>query len=227
MPELSPSLPDLTEHCAICGRTGSGKTWGALDMLSRRVGPAKVTKGRPFPWVIIDPKRSKDIARLPADKLGVRATILPDSGLYVVRPKLDGSEKQDVEDLLRRIFERKRCGLFMDEGHLHGVSPAVRMFMIAGRERYSPVMWLSQKAHQIDTFIWSQSTYFRSFALHGPNDQKRFYENFGFRYAEPERHYSYYYDGNQGETFYLKPASPIDESLARFNAMLTKRLNHI
>lgn len=227
MPELEPTFPALTEHVAIAGRTGSGKTWGALDMLSRRIGPHKVSRGRPFPWIIIDQKRSKDIARLPAEKLSVNAKILPDTGVHVVRPKLDGSEKGRVEDLLKRIFERKRCGLYMDEGHLHGLSPAMRMWLVAGREYYCPVMFCSQKASYIDPFIWSQATYFRCFALHGPHDRKRFYENFGFKYEDPDPHYSYYYDGNQGKSFYLAPASHIDETIERFNAQLVKRFTHI
>lgn len=227
MSELVPSFPALTEHVALAGRTGSGKTWGAMDMLSRRVGPQKVTKGRPFPWVIIDPKRDENLAKIPHEKLSVNAKILPDSGVHIVRPKLDGSQKQNVEDLLRRIFERKCCGVYMDEGHLHGLSPSIRMFLVAGRSRYCPVMWTSQRASQIDPFIWSQATYFRCFALHGPNDHKRFYENYGFKYEDPDKFYSYYYDGNQGQTFYLQPASSVDESLERFNAQLVKRFNHI
>lgn len=227
MSEAAPSFPDLTEHIAFAGRTGSGKTIGAIDMLSRRIQPTAVTKGRPFPWVIIDQKRDENLASLPHDRLGVSAKILPDTGLHIVRPKLDGSDKQDVEDLLRRIFERKRCGLFMDEGHLHGVSPAIRMFMVAGRARHCPVMWLSQRAAQIDPFIWSQCTYYRCYALQGPNDQRRFYENYGFKYEDPEKYYSYYYDGNLGRTFLLQPSSSIDVSRELFKATLLKRFHRI
>lgn len=227
MTEPVPTFPELTEHVAIAGRTGAGKTTGALDMLSRRIGPHKVSKGRPFPWVIIDHKRDDHLAKLPVEKLSLRAIALPDSGVHIVRPKFNGSDKQHLEDLLKRIFERKRCGLYIDEGHLLGLSPAIRQFMIAGRQRYCPVMWCSQRASDIDPFIWSQSTYFRCFALRGVNDQRRFRENYGFNYQEPEKHYSFYYDGNQGETFYLKPASPLDETLGRFNAQLLKRFNHI
>lgn len=225
--EPRPTFPELTEHIAIAGRTGSGKTWGAIDMLSRRIAPTKVSRGRPFPWVIIDPKRDENLAKIPHEKLGVRSRILPDSGIHLVRPKLDGSDKQDVEDLLDRIFERKVCGVYMDEGHLHGMSKAIRKFLVAGRARYCPVMWTSQRATDIDPFIWSQSTYFRCFALRGVNDMRRFNENYGFRYEDPDPFFSYYYDGTNGTTFYLKPASPIDESLARFNAMLVKRNIHI
>jgi hypothetical protein len=227
MSEPVPTFPKLTEHVAFAGRTGSGKTWGVMDMLSRRVGPTKVSKGRPFPWVIIDPKRDDNLVKIPHEKLSPTARILPDSGVHIVRPKLDGSQKQDVEDLLVRIFEKKVCGVYMDEGHLHGLSKAIRMFLVAGRARYCPVIWTSQRASQIDPFIWSQATYYRCFAIQGPNDHKRFYENFGFKYTEPDKYYSYYYDGELGETFYLKPASPIDETLERFNAQLVKRFNHI
>jgi hypothetical protein len=227
MSELVPSFPDLTEHVALAGRTGSGKTWGAIDMLSRRVAPNKMSKGRPFPWVIIDPKRDDNLVKIPHEKLSVNAKFLPDTGVHIVRPKLDGSQKQNVEELIRRIFERKCCGLYMDEGHLHGLSASIRMCLVAGRSRYVPVMWTSQRASQIDPFIWSQATYYRCFSLQGPNDHRRFYENFSFKYEEPEKFYSYYYDGNQGETFYLKPASSVDESLERFNAQLVKRFDHI
>lgn len=223
----TPTAPALTEHVAIAGRTGTGKTYGAIDMLSRRVGPSPVTRGRPFPWVIIDPKRDEQLARIPHEKLSPTARILPDSGVHIVRPKLDGSQKQDVEELLIRIFERKRCGIYMDEGHLHGLSKSIRMFLVAGRSRYCPVMWISQRASQIDPFIWSQSTYYRCYALQGPNDHRRFYENYGFKYEDPETYHSYYYDGNLGKTFYLAPASPIDESLQRFNAQLVKRFTPI
>ena len=220
-----PTFPALSEHVAIAGRTGTGKTWGAMDMLEQRL----FLRGQPFPWLVIDSKRDSTLKKMNAvfEPLDVKSKFLPDKGVHIIRPKINGEDRGALEDLLVRAFKKKKMGVYVDEGHLLGKSPALRMFLVAGRSQNSPVMWTSQRASDIDTFIWSQSTYFRCFALHGPNDHKRFHENYGFKYLEPERFHSWYYDGNQGQTFQLGPSRPIDEVLEGFKAKLLKRFVHI
>jgi type IV secretory pathway VirB4 component len=53
-------FPDNTQHMALAGRTGSGKTYAALEMLS-------VRDMDEMPWVIIDHKRDENIKALPAE----------------------------------------------------------------------------------------------------------------------------------------------------------------
>lgn len=227
MSTTSPTFPELSHHVAIAGTTGSGKTWRELDMLSRRLAPTRATGGKPFAWIVIDPKWDSTLGKMPFEKLSPRAKFLPDSGVHIIRPNRMGKDKADTEDLLMRAFKKKKIGVLMDEGHIYGPSPAIRQFLIGGRSQLSPVMYGSQRASDIDPFIWSQATYFCCGALRGPNDHRRFHENYGFKYQDPAKFHSWYFDGEQNDTYLLEPASPIDESIDRFNAQLLKRWNHI
>lgn len=216
---MRPTFPGLDQHIAIAGMPGSGKTVAAIDMLSRRLT---------IPWLIVDHKQDETLARLPSDRLAVDARILPDRpGLYHVKPKWGGDEAEKLEDLLERIFRRNgdkptRFGVYVDEGHLMGKSPMVQKIMVAGRSKIMPLMWISQRAQQIDPFIWSQSTFYRAFRLQTPNDRKRFNENFLEQYYEPDRFHSHYFDGVRGAQFYLAPASPIETSINRIDSAFAK-----
>ena len=214
MPTL-PNFPSASEHIAIAGMTGSGKTWGALDMLAHRDMEGQA-------WIVIDHKGEPDLKKLPAEKLKVNPLILPKRGLFIVRPKPNGSDRADLEEMLNRCFKHGNIGIYVDEGHLMGFSEAVRTILVAGRAKRVCIMWVSQRANWIDTFIWSQSTFYRVFKLQSAKDVKTVQENWPVKWQAPAEYHSWYYDGKQGKVFYLKPAAPLKDSVERLDSVLVK-----
>lgn len=214
-------LPNDTQHIAIAGMTGSGKTWGALEMLSMRDFDKQA-------WIIIDHKRDENILKLPAERINPNTMILPKSGLYLVLAEMNEKSRAEIEALMKRCFERGGIGFYVDEGHLMPkYSEAVRTIMVAGRSRRVPMMWTSQRAHHIDTFIWAQSLFYRCFTLQGPPDIKRFNEHFPRKYIQPEEFHSYYFDIAKNKMSYLHPSAHFDVTLARFRDKLVRNLRAI
>lgn len=213
-------FPDATQHIAIAGRTGSGKTWGALEMLSAR-------DMHDMAWVVIDHKRDENIAQLPAEKINPGAMFLPSRGLHVLNADMSKESRENIEGFLVRAFEKGKIGIYVDEGHLLGHSDAIRNILVAGRSKKVPLMWTSQRAHWIDPFIWSQSSFYRVFDLQSPLDIKRFNENFPIRWKKPDEYHSYYYDVSKGLTHYLIPSKPMETTLNRFDDKLKTRFNAI
>jgi hypothetical protein len=193
--------------------TGSGKTWGCIDMLSRVDLDSRAC-------IIIDHKRDSSLKKLPAEKIGLRPLFLPKKGLHIVQPSMSRDDRQDVEELLVRVFQSGNKLIYVDEGHLLGPSPAIRDILVAGRDRKVNVMWISQKANWIDTFIWSQSTFYRVFRLQTQRDIKAVQENWPVTFTMPETLYSWYYDGVAHKTHYLAPSDILDNSIKRLDAQL-------
>jgi hypothetical protein len=207
---LTPRLPNGEQHIAIAGMTGSGKTEAALSMLGLRDFGEQ-------PWLIVDHKRDDKIAKIPAETLNLNTRFLPSRGLFVTRPSFNGKDKEDLDDLLGRIFRKGNFGIYVDEGHLMGRLQSMQEIMVAGRSRRVCCMWISQRASHIDPFIWSQSTFYRVFRLQTALDKKRFNENFPIKWFDPEPFHSHYFDGTQGHTFYLGPSPRLDETLKRID----------
>lgn len=213
-----PHFPDTTEHLAIAGRTGTGKTVAALDMLSRRLE---------IPWIVIDHKRDSSIKRLSLPDMSLTPKLLPVEGLHHVKPAMTAIDKQKLETLLERVFKKGSIGVYVDEGHLMGMSDAIRNIMVAGRDRHVPMMWISQRATFIDPFIWSQSSFYRVFRLQTKNDIKRFEENFPSRWTDPANYHSHYYDGRDGRQYYLGPCGPLEDSINRIDARFRKSYGRV
>lgn len=205
--------PGPSEHIAIAGRTGSGKTFAALEMLSLRDMDNMA-------WFVIDHKRDDSIKALNLEPFNPSNPFLPRRGLFHVKANIRESFRDVLERFMVRGFERGKVGFYVDEGHLLGPSEAVRMIMVAGRSKHVPMMWTSQKASWIDPFIWSQAHYYRVFQLQTKLDTKRFEENFPIKWASPEEFHSYYYDVARGKVHYLKPSGLIDQTAERLDTKL-------
>jgi hypothetical protein len=199
-------LPDPTQHVAIAGRTGSGKTVAGLNMLSQMDMDSMA-------WIVVDHKRDTNIKRLPAEPFNVNAMILPSRGLHVLYADMTSTFREDFESLLTRVFNRGKIGIYIDEGHLLGQSEMVRNILVAGRSKRVPLFWTSQRAHWIDSFIWSQASFYRCFQLQTKHDIKRFSENFPMRWKDPGEYCSWYYDVSKGTTYRLNPSPPIDATI--------------
>ena len=194
--------------------TGSGKTTAALEMLSLR------DLSEMAQIIIAHKPRDPAMAKLPAERLPVNPVYLPDKGLHIVHAQIGKAFRQPLEDLLFRIFKHRKIGLYIDEGHLLGMSDAVRTIMVAGRTERVPMMWTSQRASDIDTFIWSQSSFYRVFNLQTIHDVRRFEENFPIAWEKPDPFHSYYYDIGKDTVFYVKPAGTIEKTIERLDDKL-------
>lgn len=216
------NVPDDTQHIAIAGMTGSGKTVGALSMLADKNFEKQA-------WIIIDHKHDDNIAQLPAEPLNPNTMILPTKGLWVVKTKaFDESSAEEIEGLLKRAFNKGGIGFYIDEGHLMPkVSSAVRTIMVAGRTKRVPMMWTSQRAHWIDSFIWSQASFMRCFMLQNPIDHKKFNEFFPRKYFAPDVYHSHYFDVKANKQSYLLPAPEIDDTIEKLRAKLVRNLKAI
>ena len=212
-----PIFPGNDQHIAIAGRTGSGKTTGAVEMLSLRDFDE-------MPWVIIDHKRDDIIKHLPAEPFNPNSVFTPSKGLHVIHASPSGKDREDLEGFFERAFNRGKIGIYVDEGHLLGFSQALRTIFVAGRSKKVPIMWISQRAHHIDTFVWSQASFYRVFDLQAPADVKRFNENFPIKWKKPPEYHSYYYDVSKGKTWLLNPAEPAEVSINRLDDKV--RLNY-
>lgn len=208
-----PRLPSDTHHVAIAGRTGSGKTVAALEMLSKR----DFTKQA---WIIVDHKGDDNIAKLPAERLAVNSRFLPQSGLHIVRPTIAKASREALDDLLTKIREKGNIGVYIDEGHLVGASEPLRHLLVAGRQHKTPVMFTSQRAAHIDTFVWSQASFYRVFALQTAADIKRFNENFPIKFRNLPEFHSHYYDVAKGKIFHLSASQPLSATLQTFDNKL-------
>jgi DNA helicase HerA-like ATPase len=217
---MLPNSPSDTEHIAIAGMTGSGKTVAALNMLSFRDFDKMA-------WIVIDHKGDDNIARLPAEKLKLNPIFLPNKGLHVVRPSIRRDDRAALEDLLERVFKHGKIGVYIDEGHLLGPSETVRTMFVAGRSKKVPMIWTSQRANWIDTFIWAQSTFYRVFKLQTAKDIKAVQENWPERWQAPALFHSWYYDGKQGKVFYLAPSETMDKTIERLDAKLSHAYHSI
>lgn len=213
-------LPNETEHVAIAGRTGSGKTWGALEMLSMR----NIDN---MAWIIIDHKQDDAIAKLPAEKISPKTIILPSKGIHVMRADIGDKARDDIETFLEHCFKHGKIGIYVDEGHLLGSSHAIRKILVAGRSKKVPLMWTSQRASWIDPFIWSQATFYRVFDLQSPLDTKRFNENFPIKWKKPQPFYSYYYDVAKGSVGLLSPAKDLMKTVGRLDAKLRREYHPV
>ena len=222
--DLSPTSPRLDEHIVYAGMTRSGKTTAALDMLSRRLT---------IPWLIVDHKREPHLKKLPHELWKSVPRFLPDRpGLYRMVFDQSREGRGELEELLTKIFRRHgerraNFGVFIDEGHFVGPSLAVRNIMVAGAGRHVPMMWISQRAQDIDPFIWSQAQYFRVFKIRGINDERRFNDNFPIRYYEPGPYCSHYFDGRQGQYFPLGPSGDLNTTIKRIDDVLGTKYNFI
>lgn len=215
-----PTFPRDDQHVAIAGRTGSGKTTGALSMLSLRDMEV-------MPWVIIDHKRDPAIKLLPAEKLNPNAMILPQRGLHVIHADMTANGRGEIEGFLEKAFRRGKMGIYVDEGHLLGSSDAIRTILVAGRTQRVPLMWTSQRAHHIDPFIWSQASFYRVFDLQSPLDIKRFNENFPIKWRKPDEFHSWYYDVSKGKVYYMQPSEDLPATVMRLDGRLKKQYTAI
>lgn len=177
-------LPKDSQRVTVLGRTGSGKTLAGAWQLGHR----SIDK---LPWIIIDFKRDAALNRLGAQELQLGA--LPRKpGLYIVHPLPD--DKDQVDDLLWRIWERGKTGLMFDEGYMVTNLPSFRAILTQGRSKTIPSIILSQRPVWLDRFVFSESEFFQVFWLQDARDRKTVQSFLPFDVNErlPDYHSTWY-----------------------------------
>lgn len=166
MPDWRAPGPD--QRVAVIGRTGGGKTAGAIWLLSLADFDRR-------PWVVIDYKREswargKDLSRVPWSKeISVTAPAPKKPGLYRMRPRPD--EDEDVDKFLMRCWAAKDIGLYIDEGlMLDKYGDGLRACLTQGRSLGIPMIIICQRPVQTSVFVFTQADYFMIFRLIGGRD---------------------------------------------------------
>ena len=197
-------LPDSSQHLAIVGANGSGKTQAAQWHLSQRDINTR-------PWVIYNYKSDKTIDGIPyAKNIGLdEIPIKP--GVYIAHPQPDQTDA--VETHMWAIWEKEGIGVYVDEGYMVGDrNPAFRALLTQGRSKEIPVIVLSQRPVWMDRFVFSEATFFQIFRLNHRKDRRNVEEFVpaDLDYRLPDFH-SYYYDVGLNRVTILKPVPSITQ----------------
>lgn len=176
----------------MVGRTGSGKTYFGLWLLSQM--PID-----DMPWVIIDYKRERSIASIPYAQFVDIGYIPQSPGVYVVQPF--PTENDAMSDYLMSIWDTEGIGLYIDEGVMLARNDALDNILIQGRSKQIPVIMLTQRPVGISRFAFSESGFFVVFPNHDRRERKTISEFTPIFNASDDLddillppYHSYYYD---------------------------------
>ncbi len=213
-------LPTSTQHIAVIGRNGSGKTVAALWHLS-------LQNINTQPWIILDYKLDENIDRIPGLRhLDGYKEIPRKPGIYAMHPR--PGEKEEIDEYLWKVWERERTGIYIDEGYMVD-GPAFEACLTQGRSKRIPMIVLSQRPSWISRFVFSESRFYQVFSLSDMRDRKTVGE-FVPGYAKlpplPEYH-SHYYDVDSNRLSVLKPVPDVDSIMERIGARTGARPNRV
>jgi len=216
-------LPDDTNRITIVGTTGSGKTVAGVWHLSQA---NYITK----PWLIYDFKRDDLLAEIEALEGSYEITTddIPDKpGLYFVHPHPDDTEA--VQDQMRRVWERRNIGIYVDEGYM--VSSGrnkrnwFRTLLTQGRSLHIPIITLAQRPSWIDRFVFTESQFYQVFRLNHVGDRNKIMEYVPADLSQPlAEFHSYYHDVGANKTYLVKPVPTGDAIISVFQTKLEKML---
>lgn len=211
------TLPGIEDRTLVVGRTGSGKTFAGLWLLSEM--PVDE-----MPWVIIDYKRESKIAAIPHAQFIDFNTIPQAPGVYIIQPLQN--QHDEVTAYLEEIWRRENIGVFIDEGVMLARNDALDTILIQGRSKHIPVIMLSQRPVGISRFAFSESQYFMIFPNHDKRERKTVSE-FTTLFQEPElmehtlpRYHSWWFDVSEQQKIPLKPVPSLDKIYATFERKL-------
>jgi len=206
--------PGDSDRITVIGRTGSGKTQGALWLLAHRSYTSR-------PWVLLDFKREGligDLPRVQEMRLDDKAPKKP--GLYVVRPH--PGQDDEVEALLWQLWERENIGLYVDEGYMIDKrSAAFQALLTQGRAKQIPVIMLTQRPVEVTRFAFSEADYLQLYGLTDERDRKtvRSFMPMDIDVPLPPFH-SYWYDAKRNRKFVLQPAPGRDTIIDTFRGRI-------
>lgn len=158
------TLPNDTQHIAIVGKNGSGKTMAAVWHLSQRSFDT-------MPWIVFNFKGDDLIDSIIGRKEWSLDKAPPtEPGIYIVRPM--PHETEELDEFLWKVWANEDTGLYFDEGYMVGNSKPFQTIMTQGRSKHLPSIVLTQRPVSISRFVWSESNYFQIFRLTNEQDKK-------------------------------------------------------
>lgn len=221
---ISPS-----DRILINGRTGSGKTTGAVWMLSR----CNFTEA---PWIILNQKRTKIIDEIPGAKK-VPNSFRPDPnkpGIFIYH-HIPGMQNAELEDLLWYVWATGGIGVYIDEAYnIDPRSESLIALYTQGREKEIPMITVSQRPSGICRFAISESEFFMLYHITDKKDRERVQgylplnlekymgSEIGSAQVLP-KHHSIYYDVGQNSAEIIRPVPPKAQILATFEQRLNVR----
>jgi hypothetical protein len=214
--------PGDSDRITIIGKTGSGKTQAAAWLLSNRSYKTR-------PWIVLDYKHDDLLGSIEgARTLAVDGKIPKKPGLYIVHPT--PADKERVEDLLWRIWEREKVGLYIDEGYMIDLrSEAFQAILTQGRSKSIPVIMLTQRPSWVTRFAFSEADYIQLFQLTDTRDAKTVKQFMPLPIEKPlpQPFWSYWWDNKRSYRAVLKPVPDRANILRTFHARLNGRRSTI
>jgi DNA helicase HerA-like ATPase len=157
-------LPYTSEHTAILGCTGSGKTTLASWVLSKSAFDK-------MPFIAIDYKNDELLAQITRIRELDLADPIPEKpGLYVIRPL--PSDIDEMEKWLWKVWERGSTGLYIDEAYLLPNKEAIKNILAQGRSLRIPVIAASQRPVDVPRSIFTEASHIAVFRLNDRRDKK-------------------------------------------------------
>lgn len=211
-------LPGPDDRTLIIGRTGSGKTYFGLWLLSEVYQEGDR-------WIVIDYKREHQIAQIPYAKYIDIGTVPTEPGIFIVQPFPE--QDDEMSSYLMQIWDAENIGLYIDEGVMLAKNNALDTILIQGRSKQIPVIMLSQRPVGISRYAFSESQYFVVFPSHDKRERKTISE-FTNLFSNDEdlddillpRFHSYYYDVANRKHEKLSPVPSLEKILATFERKL-------
>lgn len=217
-------LPSNSQHIAIVGRNGTGKTHAALWHLSNKDLQQETV-------VILDYKREADTINAIE---GVRYIDFKDKidkpGVYIIQPMPD--QVDEMDQFLYRIHAQENVGILFDEGYmLRDNEMAFNSLLTQGRSKKIPCIVLSQRPSWISRFVFSESTFYQVFALNDRRDRKTVTEFIDFGDSKRDyrnvnslpKYHSWYYDVGEDRLVVLKPVPPLPQVLDKISSQLVEK----
>jgi hypothetical protein len=220
-------LPNDTQHIAVIGKNGTGKTQSALWLLSKR----------PFdkrPELIVDFKRDDHIAGI-EEAIEIPVGEVPTGpGIFVIRPNVADLASNETAmpfyKTLAGAYDKENIGIWFDEAFVLGKNKKVEgMFenlLTQGRSKRIPLIILVQRPVWVSRFVMSESSYFQLFRLQDKRDAITLQEVMpeSAFHRVPDYH-SAYYDVNRDTVDFLAPVPAESEILERINTRLVEIRN--
>lgn len=219
--------PGPRDRVTINGKTGSGKSTFALWLFAEYGDYDKK------PWIFVDFKGEDIISSATKEgmfkPLKISAQVPKDPGPYVVRPD-PRAGMDDLVALLWRIYQRGRCGVFLDEAtmipELRGeknTGGPYQTLLSQGRSKEVPVWTLAQRPVNVNNMVLSENDFYLAFKLrneedlakvrrHIPKKSKNYEEVWGDDW-DPPNHWARWYDDGRNLSLRLRPCPPPDEIL--------------
>lgn len=223
-------LPTNKQRILIIGKTGTGKTCGAVWHLSHHDFSKKT-------WIVLNHK-GDDLIDSIEGAIHLELNERPNpkkKGLYIYHP-IPQVNDEEVTELLWDIHRMGNIGVYIDEGYMvPNRDPAMQALLTQGRSKNIPMIILSQRPTWISRFCISEADFFMVFYLADKRDRQTIngfipvdLENLMSAPVNSEpllkKYHSLYYDVGKNKAVIMQPVPTDEEILSRFNLDQSKNV---